>query len=395
MNEAFIIMQIGNTDMDAVCDKALVPAIEAAGLAPRRVDRHNMGDLLKSEIVQFIERSQIIVADLTNERPNCYLEVGYAMGLGKKANLILTAREDHHHDSPNYHRGGAKVHFDLEGYDILFWNPSDIVGFRDELTKRIKRRAAMVRRTTPQDEMLTGEEPWYMALRSRGEAGLTAMKREGYMEVAANITPQLNYQQVQLRDAVRDAQVRTFGWPIGVMLDSRDEYRPRPTTDGIIAEVAIPPGSMTGHTSYDLWKLFRNGRFYTMLSLFEDERRPGTIFWDTRINRVTEALLFLVRLYRRLEASDTDQVTVQLRHKGLASRRLGAANPHRMMGDSITTTEDVIDSRITASLSELEANLSEYVAQAVEPLFMLFDFFESPRQEIDRIVERFIAGEVV
>ena len=36
----------------------------------------------------------MIVADITNERPNCYLEVGYAMGLGKKANLILTARED-------------------------------------------------------------------------------------------------------------------------------------------------------------------------------------------------------------------------------------------------------------------------------------------------------------
>lgn len=43
------------------------------------MDRHNEGDLLKCEIVQFIERSQIIVADVTNERPNCYLETGYAM----------------------------------------------------------------------------------------------------------------------------------------------------------------------------------------------------------------------------------------------------------------------------------------------------------------------------
>ncbi len=85
-----------------MCEEVIFPAIADAGLAPRRVDRHNEGDLLKSEIVEFIERADIIVADVTNERPNCYLEIGYAMGLGKKANLILTVREDHHHSSSNF-----------------------------------------------------------------------------------------------------------------------------------------------------------------------------------------------------------------------------------------------------------------------------------------------------
>src|SRR5260370_22156055 len=136
---------MGNAELDEVCDRAISPAIEAAGFAPRRVDRHNAGDLLKSEIVQFIERSQIIVADVTNERPNCYLEIGYAMGLGKKVNLILTAREDHHHGSPNYRRDRPTVHFDLDGYAILFWDAADLNTFRDELTKRISRRAAIVR----------------------------------------------------------------------------------------------------------------------------------------------------------------------------------------------------------------------------------------------------------
>src|SRR5664280_335497 len=106
MEEAFIIMQIGDSEMDRICDEVIVPAIESAGLVPRRVDRDNAGDLLKAEIVGFLERSRIIVADLTNERPNCYLEVGYAMGLGKKSNLILTCREDHHHRSPSYRSDG-------------------------------------------------------------------------------------------------------------------------------------------------------------------------------------------------------------------------------------------------------------------------------------------------
>ena len=104
--QAFVIMQIGNKELDEVFYKAIVPAIQSCGLEPRRVDKHNEGRLLKSEIVKFIESSDIIIADLTNERQNCYLEIGYAMGLDKFRKLILTAREDHYHDSPNYKKEG-------------------------------------------------------------------------------------------------------------------------------------------------------------------------------------------------------------------------------------------------------------------------------------------------
>jgi len=170
-----------------VCDKAIDPAIRDAGFVPRRVDRHNQGDLLKSEIVQFIERSQIIVADVTNERPNCYLEIGYAMGLGKKANLILTAREDHHHSSPNFRREGPKVHFDLEGYAILFWDPSDLPTFRKELTRQMQRRQAIVRST--QNVVDTPETAdWREELRDQGEAGLARLNKSAYMEVAAQLS---------------------------------------------------------------------------------------------------------------------------------------------------------------------------------------------------------------
>jgi nucleoside 2-deoxyribosyltransferase len=127
VEDAFIIMQIGDPEMDRVCDEAMVPAIQSAGLVPRRVDRDNAGDLLKAEIVSFLERSRIIVADLTNERPNCYLEVGYAMGLGKKPNLILMAREDHHHRSPNYRVDGLRVHFDPKATTCCSGIPRSLV----------------------------------------------------------------------------------------------------------------------------------------------------------------------------------------------------------------------------------------------------------------------------
>lgn len=140
---AFVVMQIGNADLDRVYERAIVPSIRDCGLVPRRVDRHNKGGLLHSEIVAFLEESEILVADLTNERPNCYLEIGYALGVGRAAHLVLTAREDHQPESPNYRPDGPRVHFDLSGYDILFWHPARLAEFRAELTKRIRRRLTL------------------------------------------------------------------------------------------------------------------------------------------------------------------------------------------------------------------------------------------------------------
>ena len=64
--------------------------------------------------------------------------------LGQFRNLILTAREDHNQDSNNHLPGGPKIHFDLSGYDILFWHPDRLGEFRSELEKRVRRRQAIL-----------------------------------------------------------------------------------------------------------------------------------------------------------------------------------------------------------------------------------------------------------
>ena len=144
MDQGFVIMQIGDDEVERVYQRVIAPALESCGIEPKRVDWHNRGGLLHSEIISFIEEAEIIVADLTNERPNCYLEVGYAFGVGKFTNVILTAREDHRPDSPHHRPGGPMVHFDLAGYDILFWQPRRLSAFQAELKKRIRRRQLML-----------------------------------------------------------------------------------------------------------------------------------------------------------------------------------------------------------------------------------------------------------
>ena len=142
---AFVIMQIGNPDLDQVYEDIFKPAIISTGLDPRRIDQDNNGNLLKNEITEYIEKAEIIVADLTNERPNCYLEVGYAMGLGKYKNLIFTVKEDHYPESENFKKGGPKIHFDVGGYDILFWHPEKLEDLKTKLAERINRRLVKIR----------------------------------------------------------------------------------------------------------------------------------------------------------------------------------------------------------------------------------------------------------
>ena len=126
--------------MDEIWTSVYEAATQGFGFSPKRVDVHDDGTLLKQQIIRYLNESDLIIADLTNERPNCYLEVGYVMGLNRYDRLILCCREDHNPDSANYVKGGKKVHFDLQGYGIVWWKPEDLKEFKRQLEEKISRR---------------------------------------------------------------------------------------------------------------------------------------------------------------------------------------------------------------------------------------------------------------
>ena len=145
-DEAFLIMQIGDPQLDRIWTDVYVPVIQDFKLKPRRIDKHNTGRFLMSEVADLLVKSKIIIADLTNARPNCYLEVGYTYGIEKHSHLILCAREDHNPNSSNHKKDGPKIHFDISGYDIVFWSENKIDEFKIELAKKIKYRLTVVER---------------------------------------------------------------------------------------------------------------------------------------------------------------------------------------------------------------------------------------------------------
>jgi len=386
---AFIIMQIGNSELDKICEEAILPAIRACGFEPKRIDKHNEGRLLKSEIVNFIESADIIVADLTNERPNCYLEIGYAMGLDKFRNLILTAREDHHHDSPNYKKDGPKIHFDLSGYDILFWDPKDLGTFKSELEKKIKRRIITLPSITSLKKQIWDED-WFS---KHNASAFETFKPYGdvpFMEVKSTlINNKPDILQNDLLSLAEKAEIHTFGWPIGVTLGNREEYRPKPRTDGIVAIV-----NAKDRSSYDYWTIRKNGDFYMLKSLFENERKPGYVFFDTRIVRITEVFLYLSRLYSSMKISPDERFIVYFRHGRLKDYTLTAARPDRFVRDGYKSSEMEVTTQIETSIGDIESNLVSLVEKVTKPLFVVFDYFSLSKDILESIVNNFVDGKV-
>jgi hypothetical protein len=386
--QAFLIMPIGDAELDNVAASAMIPALVSCGLDPRRVDKHNNGGLLKTEIIEFIETSEIIIADLTLERPNCYLEIGYAMGVDKFRNLILTVREDHFPDSPNFVRGGPKVHFDLAGYDILRWHPQDIDGFRKELEKRVRRRLAIV--ATPALPVIEPiRSDWFEEQRTLADEGMKKTPRSAYMELSLALASRVEqFSLPDLNKASASAPIHTFGWPIALHM-SREEYRPRPRADGIVAEI-FPET----RDSYDYWALRRNGDFYWRGSLFEDERSANELFVDTRIFRVTEAFLYCGRLYSALGQDRQRVVTINIRHVGLKGRQLSSATRRLLIHSRVNVHENESTYSTSIRLEQIETELIAMVKAAVSPMLALFDFFELGDQVYEDNVNKFVDGKI-
>lgn len=237
------------------------------------------------------------------------------------------------------------------------------------------------------------DSDWIRRHRDHAYMGLLAVLKTplpGYLEIGFSLSgDKQNFLQRELLESAKSAQIHTFGWPIAIVLDQRDEYRPKPTPDGIYSEIA-----MEDRKSYDYWALSRNGNFYLLQNLFEDMRNSGELFFNTRIVRITETLLYCVRLYSRLGVDPSTEVNIFLVHGGLRNRRLTSAGITRPLHGSYTTIQDIVDGAISIPIKEIEPNLVKLVKDFSEPLFVLFDFFELSNPVYANIIKSFLEGRV-
>lgn len=383
---AFVIMQIGNTELDKMYSDIFIPAIEAANLTPKRIDQDNEGNLLKKEITEYIEKAEIIIADLTNERPNCYLEVGYAMGLDKYKNLIFTVREDHHFESVNYKKGGPKIHFDVTGYDILFWDSKNIDEFKTKLTDKINRRISIIKPNTKRVEKPLWDETWLVNQRNYVFDKFKTLGIKRYMEVLVSpIRELLSIPQNNLLDIADESQIDTFGWPIGIIYKNVPEFRPISKADGIISEVNGNPLNF----SYDYTYLRKNGQIFIFRSLFEDPNYKDSIIPEARIKRITELLMYVSRFYSRCNLPVNEKIKISVKHSGIFKNTINFAN-RGFARNTLISNENECISELTTSISEIESKLPELVNEIVSNLLVLFDFYKLEFGYLKSIVDKFV-----
>jgi hypothetical protein len=236
-------------------------------------------------------------------------------------------------------------------------------------------------------------DPWFVENSRNAQQGLSRQGLAGAMEVRLALHDPVRKSQLELLNAVRESEIHTFGWPLAVTLENRDEYRPRPIADGIRAEIAISEGSLTGRKSYDYWVARSNGDFYTLQNFFEDERAERALFFNTRIVRITEVFLFAANLYERIGAAEESRFSVSIAHQDLAGRALRSSSPNRhILARTATASESA--SHIIDSVGSIRTKLVDHVTQVAAPMFMLFDFTEFQKSVYDEIVRNFEQGKV-
>lgn len=164
---AFFIMAFGRSDLDNVWNHVYKPVSNSLGFEAIRIDERDNGRVKIDQIINEISiEADIIIGDLTYERQNCYFELGFARGTRKEDEIIYCARQDHiNHlqyrskffssDAPWSFKFSLfptnlppKVHFDLAGYDILTWDPTNLDKFKTIFDNRLNERLTIIRART-------------------------------------------------------------------------------------------------------------------------------------------------------------------------------------------------------------------------------------------------------
>lgn len=128
MDRCFVIQPFDGSDFDARYDQVIGPAIVNAGFEAYRVDRDPSVNIPIERIEQEIRDSAVVLADISLDNPNVWLEVGLALAFAKPCCLICNPSRE-------------RFPFDIVHRKVIRYktsSPADFDDLAEKVTARLK-----------------------------------------------------------------------------------------------------------------------------------------------------------------------------------------------------------------------------------------------------------------
>ncbi|MCK4578284.1 MAG: hypothetical protein KAU50_05810, partial [Candidatus Marinimicrobia bacterium] len=129
MSTCFVIQPFDGGPYDKRYDDVFAPAIEKAGLKPYRVDRDPSASVPIEQIEAGIRAASVCLADITEDNPNVWFELGYA--IAARTDVVLVCSDQRTKTFP----------FDVQHRNIIRYKTEsarDFAEFEQKITERIQ-----------------------------------------------------------------------------------------------------------------------------------------------------------------------------------------------------------------------------------------------------------------
>jgi len=125
----FVMQPFDHGVFDQRYEDVFAPAIQEAGLEPYRVDQDPKVSIPIQDIEAGIRDAEICLAEITQDNPNVWFELGYAIACGKEVVLVCSKERT------------TKFPFDVQHRTIITYptgSPRDFQKLQADITARIK-----------------------------------------------------------------------------------------------------------------------------------------------------------------------------------------------------------------------------------------------------------------
>ncbi len=130
----FVIQEFDGGTFDLRYKETIMPALNKAGVDPKRADEILGLQPIIQKIEDAIEQADICIAEVSKDNPNVFLELGYALALNKP--VVILCDKDFR----------QKLPFDIQHRPVIFYRTNSKSGYDDLEIEIIKYTADQLQR---------------------------------------------------------------------------------------------------------------------------------------------------------------------------------------------------------------------------------------------------------